>query len=374
MVYNTSDIYIERYDILSTGKAPGKLYLAGEYAVVETGFPAVIASVNQYVTAHITKSENGGTIQSKNLNKELIHWDRQGTELVFDDTESQLQYILAAINFVEKYALEKNVKLDYYDLLVTSELDSKDGKKYGLGSSAAVTVAVVKTLGDFYHLNLSAMDVYKLSAIAHLSVQGNGSLGDIAASAFGGIVAYKSPDRNWVFNMIKNHSLTKLLELNWPELKIETLNLPNDLELTVGWTGSPASTSILVDRIALTKAQKVDKYQNFLKSSRQNVENLIDGFRSSNSELIKDMISKYRTLLSDLAEFSDVHIETEMLSQLCDIAEKLGGAAKTSGAGGGDCGIVISDHKLKLEKLKQEWEKVGITPLTLKIGEIIANA
>ncbi len=111
-----------------------------------------------------------------------------------------------------------------------------------------------------------------------------------------------------------------------------------------------------------------------MKSSRQNVENLIEGFRNSNSEMIKEMISKYRTLLADLAEFSDVHIETEMLTQLCDIAEKLGGAAKTSGAGGGDCGIVISDHNLKLEKLKQEWEKVGITPLSLKIGEIIANA
>ncbi len=374
MVYNTSDIYIERYDILSTGKAPGKLYLAGEYAVVETGFPAVIASVNQYVTAHITKSENGGTIQSKNLNKELIHWDRQGTELVFDDTESQLQYILSAINFVEKYALEKNAKLDYYDLLVTSELDSKDGKKYGLGSSAAVTVAVVKTLGDFYHLNLTAMDVYKLSAISHLSVQGNGSLGDIAASAFGGIVAYKSPDRNWVFNMVRNHSLTKLLELHWPELKIETLKLPENLELTVGWTGSPASTSILVDRIALSKAQKVEKYQHFLKSSRANVEHLIDGFRSNNSELIKDMISKYRSLLADLADFSDVHIETEMLAQLCDIAEKFGGAAKTSGAGGGDCGIVISNRQIEIDQLKEEWKKVGITPLTLKIGEIIAHA
>ncbi len=359
---------------LSTGKAPGKLYLAGEYAVVETGFPAVLTSVNKYVTVTINKSQNGGTIQSKNLNKELIHWNRQGTELVFDDSESQLQYILAAIKFIEKYALERGVKLSYYDLLVTSELDSEDGKKYGLGSSAAVTVAVVKTLGDFYNLNLSAMDIYKISAISHLSVQGNGSLGDIAASAFGGIVAYYSPDRNWIFNMIRNHSITEILSLDWPELQIETLDLPDDLELTVGWTGSPASTSILVDRIALTKAQKVAKYQNFLHASRNNVENLIKGFKTNNSTLIKEMLSKYRTLLADLADFSDVHIETELLEKLCNIAEKLGGSAKTSGAGGGDCGIVLSDKTLDIDELKKEWRKVGITPLTLKIGEVIAHA
>ncbi|WP_162000179.1 phosphomevalonate kinase [Companilactobacillus halodurans] len=359
---------------MSTGKAPGKLYLAGEYAVVETGFPAVLTSVNKYVTVTVNKSQNGGTIQSKNLNKELIHWNRQGTQLVFDDTESQLQYILAAIKFVEKYALERNVKLNYYDLLVTSELDSEDGKKYGLGSSAAVTVAVVKTLGDFYHLELSAMDIYKISAISHLSVQGNGSLGDIAASAFGGIVAYYSPDRNWIFNMIRNHSITEILSLDWPQLKIQSLSLPNDLELTVGWTGSPASTSILVDRIALTKAQKVEKYQNFLHASRQNVEHLIEGFKNNNTALIKEMFTKYRALLDDLAEFSDVHIETDLLTKLCDIAEKLGGSAKTSGAGGGDCGIVLSDKSLNVSELKKEWKKVGITPLTLKIGETIAHA
>ncbi|MFH5811501.1 phosphomevalonate kinase [Companilactobacillus sp. FL22-1] len=359
---------------MSTGKAPGKLYLAGEYAVVETGFPAVLTSVNKYVTVTINKTQNGGTIQSKNLNKELIHWNRQGTQLVFDDSESQLQYILAAIKFVERYALERDVKLNYYDLLVTSELDSKDGKKYGLGSSAAVTVAVVKTLGDFYHLELSAMDIYKIAAISHLSVQGNGSLGDIAASAFGGIVAYYSPDRNWIFNMVRNHSITEILSLDWPKLQIHSLELPDDLELTVGWTGSPASTSILVDRIALTKAQKVDKYQHFLQSSRQNVEDLIDGFKTKNSTKIKKMFSEYRQLLADLADFSDVHIETELLEKLCDIAEKLGGSAKTSGAGGGDCGIVLSDKSLDIAELKKEWQQVGITPLTLKIGDIIAHA
>lgn len=371
--YNISDIW-ERYDILSTGKAPGKLYIAGEYAVVETGFPAVIASVNQYVTVTITEAKDGGTIQSKNLNKELIHWDRQGTELIFDDTESQLAYILTAIKFVERYAIEKHKKLAYYDLRVTSELDSHDGKKFGLGSSAAVTVAVVKALGSFYELDLTKMDVYKLSSIAHLSVQGNGSLGDIAASAFGGIVAYKSPDRNWVFNMVKNHSLTKLLKLNWPNLKIEPLKLPKELEMIVGWTGSPASTSILVDRIALTKAQKVEKYQHFLKSSRSSVERLIEGFRNNDGELVKKMISSYRELLTDLAKFSNVHIETKLLTKLCDIAEKFGGAAKTSGAGGGDCGIVISNKNLDINDLKQEWKKVGITPLKLKIGDIIDHA
>ena len=111
-----------------------------------------------------------------------------------------------------------------------------------------------------------------------------------------------------------------------------------------------------------------------MKSSRLNVEKLIDGFKTSNSELIKETFSKYRNLLLDLADFSDVHIETELLTKLCDIAENLGGSAKTSGAGGGDCGIVLSDKTLDINELKKEWRQVGITPLTLKIGEMIAHA
>ena len=31
-------------------RAPGKLYIAGEYAVVEPGFPAVLIAVDRYVT------------------------------------------------------------------------------------------------------------------------------------------------------------------------------------------------------------------------------------------------------------------------------------------------------------------------------------
>ena len=35
-------------------------------------------------------------------------------------------------------------------LQLDSDLDSPDGKKYGLGSSAAVTVATVKALAAYY--------------------------------------------------------------------------------------------------------------------------------------------------------------------------------------------------------------------------------
>ena len=43
----------------------------------------------------------------------------------------------------------KKKELSFYHLKVTSELDSSNGRKYGLGSSGAVTVGTVKALNIF---------------------------------------------------------------------------------------------------------------------------------------------------------------------------------------------------------------------------------
>ena len=36
--------------------APGKLYIAGEYAVVEVGHPAIIVAVDQFITVTINQA------------------------------------------------------------------------------------------------------------------------------------------------------------------------------------------------------------------------------------------------------------------------------------------------------------------------------
>ena len=46
-------------------KAPGKLYIAGEYAVVETGQPAILVALDQFVYVNLEKSNDLGSIISK---------------------------------------------------------------------------------------------------------------------------------------------------------------------------------------------------------------------------------------------------------------------------------------------------------------------
>lgn len=357
-------------DGVVTAQAPGKLFIAGEYAVVETGYPAVIVALNQFVTVTVEPAAEFGSIDSKQYQETPIRWQRSGDEMIFDNRDNPFHYILAAIKFTEQYARQLGRELKLYQLHVDSDLDSTDGKKYGLGSSAAVTVATVKALNQFYQLDMSLDQIYKLAAIAHLDIQGNGSLGDIAASVYGGWIAYRSFDKAWLVAAQRQYGLSELLNLTWPSLQIELLHAPTAMRLLIGWTGSPASTSRLVDKIALVKAEKRAQYDHFLSESKLILEQLIDAFRQQDLAGIQRSIRANRDTLTQLAQFSGVEIETPKLRRLRELAEAMGGAAKFSGAGGGDCGIALIDRNQLTDGLVQAWQRAGIEPLALEVHEI----
>ncbi|MCV2504228.1 phosphomevalonate kinase [Melissococcus plutonius] len=346
---------------------PGKLFIAGEYAVVEPGHPAIIVAVDQFVTVTLNQAENAGSIQSEQYSSLPIQWTRRAGKLVLDIRENPFHYVLAAIHLTEEYAAEQNKRLSFYHLKITSELDSSNGRKYGLGSSGAVTVATIKALNLFYKLNLTEIEIFKLSALAHLAVQGNGSCGDIAASCYGGWIAFSTFNHHWVNQKKQQVSLTKLLSLKWPNLSIQRLSVPKRLRLLIGWTGSPASTFDLVDQVHRSKTNKLLNYHYFLTQSKQCVDAMIQGFQTNNISLIQKQIKKNRELLQQLSILTGVCIETCALKHLCDLAESYNGASKSSGAGGGDCGIVIFKQKSSILPLMSAWEKECITPLPLHV-------
>lgn len=346
---------------------PGKLFIAGEYAVVEPGHPAIIVAVDQFINVTIEGARKNGSIQSAQYSDLPIRWTRRNGELVLDHRENPFHYILAAIRLTEKYAQEKGTLLSFYDLKVTSELDNSNGRKYGLGSSGAVTVATVKALNLYYDLKMDRLTQFKIAALAHLAVQGNGSCGDIAASCYGGWLAFSTFDHEWVLRKQQEWTLTQLLTSDWPELSIRPLIVPKSLRLLIGWTGSPASTSDLVDQVYQSKEAKEKGYAKFLAGSKDCVNRLIDGFLNEDSRTIKKMITENRKLLVGLSSLTGVTIETPALKKLCDLAETYRGAAKSSGAGGGDCGIVIVDQKTGILPLMSAWEKADIIPLPLHV-------
>lgn len=345
--------------------APGKLFIAGEYAVTQPGYPAILVAVDQFITVSLEKASDEGSISS--YDDISILWTREKDKIVLKRPNNCFSHILAAINIVEAYAKEQGKKLDFYNIKVSSQLESKKGKKYGLGSSGAVTVATIEALCRYYEIHISDEKLFKLAALAQLSINNNGSCGDIAASIYSGWIAFRTFDRNWVLKERKNNSIKELLNRQWPSLSIEPLIPPKELELVIGWTGSPASTASLVNHVNDKRIENNILYEEFLYNSRICVTKMISAFKEKNIKEIQKQIQINRQLLLKMSNDLSLIIETPLLTKLCDIALQFNGYAKSSGAGGGDCGIAIFQDNRNLTLLIEEWEKVGITYLPLKI-------
>ena len=79
-----------------------------------------------------------------------------------------------------------------------------------------------------------------------------------------------------------------------------------------------------------------------------------------------------RQLLNDLGALTGTTIETPQLTELIESATNVGLPAKTSGAGGGDCGIAVVsvDDTDRADFVKSRWKEKKIQPLNLKIAKI----
>ena len=202
-----------------------------------------------------------------------------------------------------------------------------------------------------------------------VSVQGNGSAGDIAASVYGGWIAYQTFNKHWLKEELASKSLSAVVGEAWPGLKIQQLVPPKGMELLIGWSQQPASTSRLVDKTNANKNNLRTEYAKFLADSRKCVLQMIRGFEEANIALIQKQIGINRRLLQHFAAINNIAIEIPRLTELIEIANKFGGAAKTSGAGNGDCGIVIVNKDTDIDRLRKEWVKNNILPLEFHIHQ-----
>ena len=363
--------------------APGKLYIAGEYAVVEPGHQAVLVAVDRFITVRITQAEDGGSagptghISSTLYEAQSLTWYRRPEDGVVMVDKQFDDYVVSAIRMVEQMVREAGGPLRYFDLDVSSELDDGCGRNLGLGSSSAVTVATVRAVARFYGLVLDDMAVYKLALLATDAVQPIGSGGDIAASSFTGWVAYTSPDRAWLHQVSGapgtgnspggSAGLSELVRMDWPLLSIRRLPAPG-LRLSVGWTGSPASTPRLVaDVQAHTRGAQDAAYTAFLRESEACLSALTLALREDDGGEIGLRIQEGRRLLSGLSRTSGITIETPQLRRLVEIAQEHGAVAKSSGAGGGDCGIALCPPGTDVAAMHAAWESAGIQPLDLRV-------
>lgn len=353
-------------------KVPGKLMIAGEYAVLEPNQKCVVAALNRYVTAFI-RSSSQYKISLPDRGLKDVVWEINCEGIQFSVSDTALDFVGNSISAAFQYLQEKSVKLSPFQLEVKSELDdTASGKKYGLGSSAAVVTAVIYAIIHFHSRGENEIDleeIFKLSTIVHFRTQGSGSGADIAAATYGGWIEYSAFNSSWLLSELnKREELTELIGKPWPNLLVRSLTPPSLLQLAVGWTKEAASTAAMIKKVKSFSQQNMEAYSEFIRESSKSVDQLIRGFDTDDYKKSIAALEQNRRALAKLGENAGIIIETEKLKILCNTAE-IYGSGKSSGAGGGDCGIAFVRSYAEREKLYEAWEATGILPLGLTVTQ-----
>ncbi len=277
-----------------TSTTPGKLMIFGEHAVVY-GYPCIVTSINKHITVEVEKTK---------LESDIFH-----TPGVPDTS-----FVRSALNlFREKYNTEDPVS-------ITTQSDLGN---YGLGSSAAVTVALLKALAKLYDIRLSKKELFKLSYETILRVQKTASGFDVAACVFGGTILFDG----------KSKKVTKIISEKLPLLAV--------------YSGRKASTVSMIDKVKYLKNKKPRFVEDLFKEIAKIVNQGKLAIQAGDWKVVGKLMNKNHQLLAKLG------VTTPELDNLVMGLSQAGAfGSKLSGAGGGDCviALVSDDKKKNIEK------------------------
>lgn len=317
-------------------KTCGKLYWAGEYAILEPGQLALIKAIPIYMKAEIAFSD------SYRIYSDMFDF---AVDLTPNPDYSLIQETIA---LVEDFLTYRGQELRPFSLEIRGKMERED-KKFGLGSSGSVVVLVIKALLALYDISVDQELLFKLASAVLLKRGDNGSMGDLACILAEDLVLYQSFDRKKVATWLKEESLATVLKRDWG-FSISHVQPALECDFLVGWTKQVAVSSQMVQQIK----QNID--QNFLSSSKATVAALVEALEQGNAEKIIEQVETASQLLEGLS--ADIY--TPSLRQLKQASQDLLAVAKSSGAGGGDCGIALSFDEHSTETLKNRWANLGI--------------
>ena len=317
-------------------KTCGKLYWAGEYAILEPGQLALIKAIPIYMKAEIKASDD------YRLYSDMFTYS---VDLRPDSSYALIQETVA---LVEEYLTSQGVDLRPFSIDIRGKME-REGKKFGLGSSGSVVVLVIKAMLAFYERPAERDLLFKLASAVLLKRGDNGSMGDIACIVSEDLVHYQSFDRENVAQWLEKEDLPTVLARDWG-FSIRNVEPVLAFDFLVGWTKEVAVSSHMVKQI------KKNMNASFLQASKETVTNLVKALQEGQEETIIALLEQASQLLERLS--SDIY--TPSLRQLKDASRDLKAVAKSSGAGGGDCGIALSFDQDSTTLLKKRWADLGI--------------
>jgi phosphomevalonate kinase len=244
----------------------------------------------------------------------------------------QSRFVLQAINtFCELVSISRPFRLSVLQHSNSFPIDALPG------SSAAVTVACIKALALFERVPLNSHELFKLSALSHLQVQNfSGSCADIAASSFGGVLSFRSPDVKHLRHLYFQGGTQNVLHDRWPHLSMAPLRWPETLAIQAFWSGIDSSTTALMRDVDQWQEREPVQYEQLMQKINHHTQNLINLLMRSTPELTLGCINALRGCFAELQRKSGANVYPEKLRTLCAKLNTPQRAIKPSGAGGGD--------------------------------------
>ncbi|MDB4957566.1 MAG: phosphomevalonate kinase [Myxococcales bacterium] len=303
--------------------APGKLILTGEYAVLE-GAPALVIAVDRRAIAR---------------RPDRPHSRPRGTSPFLVAVADEIAARRGAQDPAVAAAME----------IAVDSTQFFDGTlKLGLGSSAAVTVAATAlAIGSADH-----DEVFEIASAAHARAQGprgaKGSGADVAAAVRGGVIAY---------------STAGIERVVWPER----------LTLISFFTGTSADTPVLVAKIAA--ARKADRapveaaLAAIASASRAACQACALRGRELAAQGLLSALKLAATAIDQLAAASGIPLVPPCVVAARAALARLGGTAKTTGAGGGDVAIGVIPATEDPSTAARLLIEAGCKPLALSVDQ-----
>ena len=283
--------------------------LMGEHAVVY-GKPALVTALSCRLTVSVKKN----SFSDININARDLEYK---TSIPLPDlyryqAPRQMAFLIKTIT---RFYSEFNIN-DGLDISIKSQFSPQ----LGLGSSAAVTVAAFHALSVLFQKNLSKYKLFELAYRVVSDIQGKTSGFDVASSIFGGTICYQMDKK-----------IVNLKKVNPPFLVV--------------YTGVKADTGRLVNKVSQIKKKKARLVNRVFAEISALVEKGKKSYVNEDWSEFGRLMGKHQHLLFDLG------VSTFKIDKLIDLALKNGAlGAKLSGAGGGDCIIVLVEKNIK-EKL-----------------------
>ncbi len=323
-----------------TATAPGKLFLLGKYAVLH-GAPALLAAMDARCRVSLAPADSWRlTARPLGLTDLALADDGGPPKSATED----LRRASAVFDAVRRTVMRDH---DLPPLSVTIDTRAffQGAHKLGLGASAAVAVAVIAAMHRLLGYPEDNAAVADAATRAHRMAQGGeGSGADVATSVYGGIVEFVAGQ------------------------PVQPRDWPAGLHARPVITGDGADTRELV--AAVRHLAVIDPAGHDTAMSR--LADIADRGRMATVRSdIPALLGACRASLGALAALgaaAGAGIVTARHRALADAVAGTGAVFKTTGAGGGDMGLILSSSRAMLDAATRAAESLGHVCPALAFG------